>query len=49
MNDKIVGEQGGLGSLTAEFLPGETIELTVVRGGKERSVRLTLGAYKAQG
>jgi serine protease Do len=49
VNDKIVGEQGGLGSLTAEFLPGETIELTVVRGGKERSVRLTLGAYKAQG
>ena len=47
VNDKTVGEQGGLGSLTSEFLPGETIELTVVRGGTERTIRLTLGAYKA--
>lgn len=47
VNDKVVGEQGGLGSLTAEFLPGETVELTIVRDGKEKVVKLTLGSYKA--
>lgn len=47
VNDKIVGEQGGLGSLTSEFLPGETIELTIEREGKEQVVSLTLGTYKA--
>lgn len=47
VNDKIIGEHGGLGSLTSEFLPGETIELTIEREGKEQVVRLTLGTYKA--
>ena len=48
VNEKIVGEQGGLGSLVAEFLPGETIELTIMRDGKEKVVKLTLGSYEAQ-
>ena len=47
VNDKLIGEQGGLGSLISEFLPGETVELTILRDGKEQKVKLTLGAYKA--
>ncbi len=47
VNDKLIGEQGGLSSLVSEFLPGETVELTILRDGKERRVKLTLGAYKA--
>lgn len=47
VNDKLIGEQGGLSSLVSEFLPGETIELTILRDGKEQKVSLTLGAYKA--
>ncbi|OYX44208.1 hypothetical protein B7Y94_00150 [Candidatus Saccharibacteria bacterium 32-49-12] len=45
VNGKVVGEQGGLGSLVAEFLPGEEIELTLVRDGRSQTVKLTLGAY----
>lgn len=48
VNDKIVGEQGGLGSLVSEFLPGEKVTLTIVRDGKTQQLELTLGAYKAQ-
>ena len=45
VNDKVVGEQGGFGSLVAEFMPGEKIELTIIRDGKERQISLTLGTY----
>ena len=46
VNDKTIGEHGGLGSLIGEYVPGETIRLTVLRGGQERQLTLTLGAYK---
>ena len=48
VNDKIVGEQGGLSSLISEFLPGEKVTLTIVRNGKTQQLELTRGAYKAQ-
>lgn len=47
VNDKTIGEHGGLGSLIGEYVPGETIRLTVLRGGQERQLTLTLGAYKS--
>ncbi len=47
VNDRQVGDQGGLGSLVAEFLPGEKIELTVVRDGKTIALPLTLGDFKS--
>lgn len=46
VDDKVVGEHGGLGSLVAAYLPDETITLTVVRGGKTQEIKLTLGAYR---
>ena len=48
VNEKSVGSQGGLGSLVAEFMPGEKITLTIIRDGKEQQKTLTLGAYKSQ-
>ena len=48
VNEKYVGKQGGLGSLVAEFMPGEKITLTIIRDGKEQQKTLTLGAYKSQ-
>ena len=48
VNEKSVGNQGGLGSLVAEFMPGEKVTLTIIRDGKEQQKTLTLGAYKSQ-
>lgn len=45
VNNKIVGDDGGLGSLISEFLPGEEIRLTVVRDGRTVELELTLGEY----
>jgi len=46
VNQKRVGEQGGLGSLLAEFLPGEEVSLTLVRDKEVREVKLKLGDYQ---
>ena len=48
VNEKSVGNQGGLGSLVAEFMPGEKVTLTIIRDGKEQQKTLTLGTYKSQ-
>ena len=48
VNEKYVGKQGGLGSLVAEFMPGEKVTLTIIRDGKEQQKTLTLGAFKSQ-
>lgn len=45
VDGKVVGEQGGLASLVAEYLPNEKIKLTVLRGDKTLEVSLTLGSY----
>ena len=47
VDDRIVGEHGGLGSLIAEFLPGEEVQLTIVRDGQAQEVSLTLGSYRS--
>ena len=48
INDKKVGEDGGLSTLVSEFLPGETVRISVLRDNKELTLELTLGAYQAQ-
>ena len=45
VNDRVVGEQGGLGSLIAEFVPNEQVTLTIIRDGKTQEISLTLGSY----
>lgn len=45
VNGVEVGDAAGVSSLVAEYAPGDTIELTLLRGGKEQTVRVTLDAY----
>lgn len=47
VNDRVVGEQGGLGSLIAEFIPGEKVKLTIIRDGRAQEISLTLGSYSS--
>ncbi len=47
VDDRVIGEQGGLGSLIAEFLPGEKVTLTIIRDGKTQEVSVTLGSYES--
>jgi len=41
-----VGDGGGMSSLIAEYAPGDTIELSVLRDGQTITVKVTLDAYK---
>lgn len=41
-----VGDKGGVSSLVAEYAPGDTIELTVLRDGKTMTVKVTLATYQ---
>lgn len=46
VGDVAVGDQGGVASLVAEYTPGDTIALTVLRNGKTSTLNVTLGAYQ---
>ena len=45
VNGVKVGSKGSLSSLVGEYQPGDTVQLTVIRDGKEIAVNVTLGAY----
>ena len=45
VNGVKVGQAGSLSSLIGEYKPGDTVQLTVVRDGKEIAVNVTIGAY----
>lgn len=47
VNGVVVGDTAGLSSLVAEYAPGDTIELTLLRDGNEKTVRVTLAEYKS--
>lgn len=41
-----VGDKGGLATLVGEYAPGDKVELVLLRDGKEKTVTVTLEAYK---
>lgn len=41
-----VGDRGGVSSLVAEYAPGDTIILTILRGNKTLELPITLAAYQ---
>lgn len=45
INGLEVGVQGGVSSLIGEYAPGDTIEITLLRGSQEITTRATLAAY----
>lgn len=40
-----VSNAGSVSTLLGEYMPGDTVQLTVLRDGKERSINVTLGEY----
>lgn len=47
VGDIEVGQRGSVASLVAEYATGDTIELTVIRDGKEMTLKVTLESYNA--
>ena len=45
INDTTVGVSGSLANLIGEYKPGDTVQLTVIRDGKEIAVNVTLEGY----
>ena len=45
VNGVKIGSKGSLSSLIGEYKPGDTVQLTVLRDGKEIAINVTLGAY----
>ena len=46
VNGTGIGSSGSLSSLIGEYSVGDTVKITVVRGGKTETLELTLAAYK---
>lgn len=46
VNGSKVGEVASVSSLISEYEPGEKVEITVLRGGKEVKLTATLGTYQ---
>ena len=46
INGTEIGSSGSLSSLIGEYSVGDTVKITVVRGGKIEALELTLAAYK---
>ena len=46
VNGYEVGKVASVASLVSEYEPGDTVEVTVMRDGKERTFKVTLGTYQ---
>ena len=47
VNGTKVGIAGSVSSLIGEFKPGDTVQLTILREGKQTTVNITLGEYNS--
>ena len=47
INGASVGEAGGVSTLIGAYAPGETVTVTYLRGGSERTTKVTLATYRA--
>lgn len=45
VNGQKIGESGSLSTLIGEYKPGDTVQLTIIRAGSEKSITVTLGSY----
>ena len=46
INGAKVGVNGSMSNLIGEYKPGDTVQLTVIRGEDEKAINVTLGEYK---
>lgn len=47
VNGLEVGKAGSVSALIGEYAPGDTVQLTILRDGKEQTLNLTVGSYKS--
>lgn len=47
INGETIGADGGMSSIIGEYAPGDTVEVTYLRGGSERTTKVTLVAYQS--
>ncbi len=45
INGVEIGKRGSVSSLIGEYKPGDTVQITFLRDGKEQTLKLTLGGY----
>lgn len=45
INGQIVGTAGGVSTLVGQFAPGDTVEITYLRNGAEKTTKVTLEKY----
>ena len=48
VNGTPVGSAGSVSSLIGEYKPGDTVQLTILRDGKQMTLNVTLGSYPKQ-
>lgn len=46
VNDIAVGSQGSVSTLVGEYQPGDTVKLTILRGSKTITLKVTLSTYE---
>lgn len=46
INDMTVGNQGSITTIVGEYKPGDTVQITYLRDGKEQTTKLTLAKYE---
>ena len=47
VNDVAIGTNGALSTLLGEYTPGDTVTLTLLRDGKEQTLKVTLSEYSS--
>lgn len=47
VNDEVVGERGSMSTLIGQYMPGDKVKLTIVRGNETLTLDVTLDAYRA--
>lgn len=47
INDVEIGSSGALATLVGEYAPGDTITITLLRDGKEQTLKVTLATYNS--
>lgn len=46
INDEVIGERSNMSSIIGQYSPGDTVTLTILRSGKEMTLKVTLALYE---
>ena len=46
INNSVVGEEGSITTIIGQYKPGDTVQVTYLRDGKEQTTKLTLAKYE---